>query len=435
MVENPSGSKRGFMANHNVIVIGGGAAGFFGAIAIAESNPSCRVTVLEASQQVLAKVRISGGGRCNVTHSCFDPNELIQNYPRGSKALRGAFTRFQPGDTVGWFDDRGVALKTEADGRMFPTTDDSATIVDCLQLAASDAGVRVKTGTAVTAVRQVESEAPEFEVQLRNGKVMNCDRLLLATGSSPQGHRIAKSLGSKIEPTAPSLFTFNIPEKKLTQLAGVSVPEAELKLTVPGPAPNEKKAQTKLQQNGPLLITHWGLSGPAVLKLSAWGARVLKTSCYKAKLSVNWVPNQSLEQIQTQLNQAKQDAPRKQISNHRPFLFPQRLWEYWVHRAGINLETRWTELSKKALMRLSQELHQGSYEVKGKGVFKDEFVTCGGVSLKTVNFKTMESKACSGLHFAGEVLDIDGVTGGFNFQSAWTTSWLAGQAIAESLQP
>ncbi len=418
------------MGSQKVIVIGGGAAGFFGAIAIAEANPNLRVTILEASQQVLAKVRISGGGRCNATHSCFDPVELIQNYPRGSKALRGAFTRFQPGDTVAWFEDRGVALKTEADGRMFPTTDDSATIVDCLQLAASNAGVRVKMGAAVTAVRQIASESPQFEVQLKNGEVMGCVRLLLATGSSPQGHRIAKSLGSKIEPTAPSLFTFNIPERKLTQLAGVSVPVAELKLTVPGPDPTDKKAQTKLQQNGPLLITHWGLSGPAVLKLSAWGARALKNSRYQAKLWVNWLPAHNLEDIQQQLSQGKQDAPRKQIINHRPFLFPQRLWEYWVHRAGISPETRWTELSKKSLMRLSQELHQGEYNVQGKGVFKDEFVTCGGVSLKTVNFKTMESKACPGLHFAGEVLDIDGVTGGFNFQSAWTTSWLAGQAIA-----
>lgn len=447
------------MANQNVIVIGGGAAGFFGAIAIAEANPACRVTLLEAAQQVLAKVRISGGGRCNVTHSCFDPAELIGNYPRGSKALRGAFTRFQPGDTVGWFSDRGIPLKTEADGRMFPTTDDSATIVDGLQLAAADAGVRVKTGAAVTAVRHTNGPQhpdhnqpdqnpgrgaqpcalpctqPQFEVQLKNGEVMTCDRLLLATGSSPQGHRIAQSLGSKIEPTAPSLFTFNIPEKKLTALAGVSVQEAQLKLTVPGPDPTDKKAQTKLQQSGPLLITHWGLSGPAVLKLSAWGARALKTSRYQAKLWVNWLPSQSLEAIQQQLNQAKQAAPRKQISNHRPFLFPQRLWEYWVRRAGIDPETRWTELSKKALIRLSQELHQAEYQVQGKGVFKDEFVTCGGVSLKTVNFKTMESKACPGLHFAGEILDIDGVTGGFNFQSAWTTSWLAGQAIAESLQP
>lgn len=422
------------MANHNVIVIGGGAAGFFGAIAIAEANPNLRVTILEASQQVLAKVRISGGGRCNVTHSCFEPVELIGNYPRGSKALRGAFTRFQPGDTVAWFDDRGIALKTENDGRMFPTTDDSATIVDGLQLAASNAGVRVKTGTAVTAVERSESEGidhPHFKVQLKSGEVMDCDRLLLATGSSPQGHRIAKGLGSKIEPIAPSLFTFNIPENKLTTLAGVSVQEAQLKLTVTSP----EQTKTKLNQSGPLLITHWGLSGPAVLKLSAWGARALKASRYQAKLSVNWLPTQSLENIQKQLIQAKQEAPRKQISNYRPFLFPQRLWEYWVHRASIEPETRWTELSKKALMRLSQELHQAEYEVRGKGVFKDEFVTCGGVSLKTVNFKTMESKTCPGLHFAGEVLDIDGVTGGFNFQSAWTTSWLAGQAIAESLQP
>jgi len=419
--------------NQTVIVIGGGAAGFFGAIAIAEANPNLQVTILEASQQVLAKVRISGGGRCNVTHSCFDPAELIGNYPRGSKALRGAFSRFQPGDTVAWFGDRSVDLKTEGDGRMFPTSDDSATIVGCLQRAADNAGVRVKTGAAVSAVKQTQAEPPQFEVQLRSGEVMLCDRLLLATGSSPQGHRIAKGLGSKIETTAPSLFTFNIPERKLTQLAGVSVLEAQLKLVITGPEQGSKPTKTKLQQSGPLLITHWGLSGPAVLKLSAWGARALKDSRYQAKLWVNWLPSQSLEEIQQQLKKGKQAAPRKQITNHRTFSVPQRLWEYWVQRAEINLETRWTELSNKALSRFAQELHQAEYDVRGKGVFKDEFVTCGGVSLKTVNFKTMESKACSGLHFAGEVLDIDGVTGGFNFQSAWTTSWLAGQAIAKAL--
>lgn len=411
----------------NVIVIGGGAAGFFGAIAAAEANPHSRVTILEASQQVLAKVRISGGGRCNVTHHCFEPASLIQHYPRGGKALRGAFTRFQPTDTVAWFGDRGVVLKTEADGRMFPITDDSATIVHCLQEAAAQAGVCVRTSTAVTAVRAQPnpSGSPSpFEVQLKSGEILTCDRLLLATGSSPQGHRLARQLGHAITPLAPSLFTFTLADPELTQLAGLSVPRAELTLLTP---------THKFQQTGPLLITHWGLSGPAVLKLSAWGARALKDNGYRAKLQVNWLPDHSLAQVQQQLEAGRTEVPRKQVLNHRPFLFPQRLWAYWVQRAAISPDTRWADLSKKASQRLVQELHRGEFEICGKGAFKDEFVTCGGVHLGEVTFQTMESKVCPGLHFAGELLDIDGVTGGFNFQNAWTTGWLAGQAIAQPL--
>ena len=404
-----------------IIVIGGGAAGFFGAIATAESHAHAQVTLLEAGRQPLSKVRISGGGRCNVTHSCFDPVLLVQHYPRGSKALRGPFSRFQPKDTVDWFRKRGVTLKTEGDGRMFPTTDDSETIVDCLMQAARRAGVTVKTGQAVAAV---ERQGDAFQVRLKSGGRLSGDRILLATGSSPQGHRIAASLGHRIESPVPSLFTFNIRDAALHELAGVSVEPVTATLRVPDHKP--------LVQSGPLLLTHWGMSGPTVLKLSAWGARRLHDVRYRATLAVNWLPTQNLETIRLVLRSAKETAAKKAIANFCPVDLPRRLWLYLLERSQVAPKQRWAELSKSAMNQLAQELTQGQYAIAGKGIFKEEFVTCGGVRLRDVNFKTMESRCCPGLFFAGEVLDIDGVTGGFNFQSAWTTGWLAGQAIAQS---
>lgn len=405
-----------------VIVVGGGAAGFFGAIACAHAHPQTQVTLLEAGRQLLAKVRISGGGRCNVTHACFDPAVLVQSYPRGGKALRGAFSRFQPRDTINWFMAHGVELKTEPDGRMFPITDDSTTIVDCLIQAAKAAGVLIRTGLAV---KSVSKQTDEFQIELKSGEVLTSDRLLLATGSNPQGYQWAKALGHQIEPPVPSLFTFNVRDPRLQDLAGVSVPSAHLRLQVPG-------SSKKLEQTGPLLITHWGLSGPAVLKLSAWGARDLHDSHYRATLLINWLPQSKPEALRQQLLAVKSQLSRRTIASSCPVPIPRRLWERLIDSAGIGAEDRWATLSNKALNQLIQELTQGSYVVKGKGAFKEEFVTCGGVSLKEVNFKTMESRCCPGLYLAGEVLDIDGVTGGFNFQSAWTTAWLAGQAIAQS---
>ena len=412
----------------DVAVVGGGAAGFFGAIAAAQSSPA-RVTLYEAGPEPLAKVRISGGGRCNVTHHCFDPAQLVQNYPRGGKALRGAFSRFQPKDTVAWFTQRGVRLKTEADGRMFPVTDDSATIVDCLLEAARRAGVRVKVRSPIAAIRKTDNT---FELSLKsspksskeNQNMVTCDRLLLTTGSSPVGWRAAKAIGHTLEPSVPSLFTFNVADKRLHQLSGVAIEPVELKLKAEGVKP--------LTQSGPLLITHWGLSGPAVLKLSAWGARLLHTQRYKATLLVNWLPAVAPEQIRADLLAAKAANGKKAIAAFSPFSpISKRLWQYLLIRNEINPETTWANLSKKQTNKLIQELSQGQYEVMGKGTFKDEFVTCGGVRLKEINFKTMESRLCSGLYLAGEILDIDGITGGFNFQSAWTTGWLAGQAIAQ----
>jgi len=414
-------------------VIGGGAAGFFGAVACATAHPHSQVTLLEAGRQPLSKVRISGGGRCNVTHACFDPVGLVQYYPRGGKALRGAFTRFQAKDTVAWFQSHGVQLKTEADGRMFPVTDSSETIVDCLFDAAEAAGVKIRTGTAVKSISRrfplAASERGEelkggFKVALKNDEILECDRILLATGSNPQGYRWAKDLGHTVEPPVPSLFTFNIPDPRLQDLAGVSVNDARLRLP---DAPSTLKEQT-----GPLLITHWGLSGPAVLKLSAWGARFLQNQHYQTPLLVNWLPQYNQESLAKMLLAVKSQLPRRQIATSCPVPIPKRLWVSLVTHVGIGAEERWAEVSKKALNQLVQELNQGRYLIKGKGVFKEEFVTCGGVSLKEVDFKTMESRLVPGLYFAGEILDIDGVTGGFNFQSAWTTAWLAGQAMGSS---
>lgn len=399
-----------------VVVIGGGAAGFFGAICAAQAG--AEVTLLEAGQNCLSKVLISGGGRCNVTHSCFEPALLVQHYPRGGKALRGAFSQFQPKHTIEWFTDRNVKLKTEADGRIFPITDDARTIADCLLNQAADLGVKIYTQSPVKAVAKVEDQ---FLVTLRSEQVLTADRVLIATGSNPNGYQFARSLGHSVIDPVPSLFTFNIRDDRLTDLAGVSVDPVRLRLQV---------GEAKFEQTGALLITHWGVSGPAVLKLSAWAARELHDARYQARLSINWLPKQNPEQLRQELTAVRNQIPQKTIAANCPVMLPRRLWERLTEAVGIQKERRWAELSNKTLNQLIQELMQGSYQISGKGVFKDEFVTCGGVNLKEINFKTMESRCCPGLYFAGEVLDIDGVTGGFNFQSAWTTGWIAGNAIA-----
>jgi predicted Rossmann fold flavoprotein len=411
----------------NIIVVGGGAAGFFGAIAAAETYPDCRVTLLEAAPAPLGKVKISGGGRCNVTHHCFEPALLVQHYPRGGKALRGPLTRFQPQDTVAWFQERGVRLKVEADGRMFPTTDDSATIVDCLTGEARRLGVTLRPRSPVRTITPAgDGGSAPFTVTLKSGETLRCDRLLLATGGSPQGHRLAAALGHTIIPPVPSLFTFNVRDAALHALAGVAVDPVNLKLTAPDAKP--------LTQTGPLLITHWGFSGPAVLKLSAWGARLLHDHRYRADLQVNWLPHTTPDALRQQLQALRQSAPKRAIATQAPVNLPRRLWQYLVARADLRPDLTWGHLPKTGLNALLAQLHQGQYAIAGKGVFKEEFVTCGGVKLAEVNFKTLASRRCPGLFLAGEILDIDGVTGGFNFQSAWTTGWLAGQAIGMSLQ-
>ncbi|MFM6352514.1 MAG: NAD(P)/FAD-dependent oxidoreductase, partial [Dolichospermum sp.] len=384
--------------------------------------PQAHVTLIEASRQPLAKVLISGGGRCNVTHACFEPQRLVQNYPRGGKALLGPFTRFQPLDTIAWFAAHGVNLKTEADGRMFPITDRSETIAECLIKAAFAAKIEICIGTPVTAVNRKNDS---FEILLKSGESKKCDRLLLATGSSLAGYKIARELGHQIEPPVPSLFTLNIADSQLRELAGISVNSVNLRLSLP---------KTQLQQTGPLLITHWGVSGPAVLKLSAWSARILHDHRYQCQLFINWLPELSQEEVRQKLLNVKSAWGKKAIALHRGVELPHRLWQYIINRVNITTEDRWAAISHKTLNQLVLEISQGQYPIKGKGVFKEEFVTCGGIKLKEVNFKTMESKLVPGLHFAGEILDIDGITGGFNFQSAWTTAYLAGQSMIKTTQ-
>jgi predicted Rossmann fold flavoprotein len=401
-----------------VVVLGGGAAGFFAAIACAEENPAADVTLLERTGRFLAKVIISGGGRCNVTHACFEPERLVENYPRGDKALRGAFTRFQSSDTVEWFAQRGVELKTEADGRMFPVTNDSHTIAECLLEKAKQANVTTRLNAFVHTVKK--DERGKFILLFQNDETLSADRLIVATGSNALAWRWASELGHAIEPPVPSLFTFTVKDARLEGLSGLSVAAARVHLE-----------GSALAQTGALLITHWGFSGPAVLKLSAWGARWLHDAGYRATLRVNWLSAFSSDELQEKLRKSRACAPKKTVHSDNPTELPRRLWARLAGAAGIPPTMRWTELSNDRLLALAQELQDGAYAVTGKGVFKEEFVTCGGVRLDEVDFRTMQSKRCPGLYFAGEVLDIDGVTGGFNFQSAWTTGWLAGKAAAQ----
>lgn len=413
------------MSATRVVVVGGGAAGYFAAITCAETNPAAQVTLYEATAHPLAKVRISGGGRCNVTHACFDPRELVKRYPRGGRELLGAFHRWSPRDTIAWYAARGVELKTEADGRMFPITDDSATIVACLEKAAAEAGVVVRTQLGV---RKVEGRgagstaAPLFHMVLTDDTTVTCDRLLIATGGSraSAGLTIAAHLGHAIEPPVPSLFTFHIDDRRLEGLSGVSL--EQVVTSVPG---------TKLSESGPLLVTHWGLSGPAVLKLSAWGARELAARNYEFTLRVNFVPAHTRETLLPTLTALRTEHPRKQMGTWNPFGLPQRLWERLLVTLSLDTAKPWAEVSNGALNRLAETLTAADFAVVGKSMNKEEFVTCGGVRLREIDFKTMESKLCRGLHFAGEVLDIDGITGGFNFQAAWTTGRLAGLAMGE----
>jgi len=405
-----------------MIIVGGGAAGFFSAIACAESNPEAEVLIFELTSNLLSKVRVSGGGRCNVTHACFEPRELVKRYPRGSRELLGAFSRWQPRDTIAWFAARKVELKTEDDGRMFPITDDSATIVECLTRTATAAGVKVRTGAGVTNAEK-KTDGSGFTVTLSSGESLECQRLLIASGGSKAagGLSLAQKLGHTVEPPVPSLFTFHIDDPRLSELAGLSVENAVVSVS-----------SLKLREQGPLLITHWGMSGPAILRLSAWGARELHGVDYKFTLTVNWLGGRPLETVRNELAAARTANPRKQVATWNPFAIPQRFWEKLVAGAGVAPTAIWTSISNQLLAAIAGQIAAGEFIVAGKSMNKEEFVTCGGVRLSEVDFKTMQSRICPGLFFSGEVLDIDGVTGGFNFQAAWTTGWLAGKAMAAS---
>lgn len=409
------------MPAERIVIAGGGAAGFFAAIACAQARPGNDICILERGSQFLNKVRISGGGRCNVTHTALDPRTFTSRYPRGERALLGALHRFSPGDTIEWFERHGVRLKTEADGRIFPVTDSSATVIDCLMFEAKAAGVRL---IARKGIEQAQKNVVGgFDFKLSDSSAMSCDRLLLATGGAraTSGPQIARSLGHTIEPPVPSLFSLHIATPWLRELPGVSIPDVEL--TVPG---------TKLRERGPLLIAHNGVSGPSVLRLSAWGARVLARTDYKFMLRINWLPHLKESVLAEELRSRRLRHPKKRVAGSPVAPLPGRLWEQLVRTAGIPEETLWTTLTRAHLTALVRLLLQTELPVAGKSLNKDEFVTCGGVSLTEVNFKTMESRLVPHLYFAGELLDIDGITGGFNFQAAWSTGWIAGRAMAEA---
>ena len=399
----------------NIAVIGGGAAGFFAAISCKVHHPHYNVTIYEKTDNLLAKVKVSGGGRCNVTHACFSVSQLAKFYPRGEKQLKKAFEYFNTNDTVKWFESRGVMLKTEEDGRMFPVTDDSKTIINCLLDETHKLGTGIEVHKPIMAI---EKEEEGFKLTLREDKTIHVDKVIVASGGSPklEGFKWLQDLGQAIEPPVPSLFTFNMPQEPIKELMGLSVENATVRVL-----------GTKLKSEGPLLITHWGMSGPAILKLSAWGARILCDLDYRFTIQVNWLGEINEEQAREAIMRERTEHLKMKISNNNPFKLPNRLWLFLLAKVGIDPDSILEEQSKKNTNRLLNTLLNDEYKVEGKTTFKEEFVTCGGVSLSGVSMDRMESKACPGLYFAGEVLDIDGVTGGFNFQAAWTTGFIAGK--------
>lgn len=409
--------------HYDIIIVGGGAAGFFTAINIAERKPQLKIAILERGKNVLEKVRISGGGRCNVTHACFVPDELIQFYPRGEKELRGPFHQFCTGDTIEWFEKHGVTLKIEDDGRMFPVSDSSQTIIDCFIQAAQKHKIDILTGQSVQSIFKSEKYW-KIDTPTQN---FSCHQLVMATGSNPKIWELLEQMGHSVVAPVPSLFTFNIKDKRIKDLMGLS---SLAHLKVKG---------TQLEAFGPLLITHWGMSGPGILRLSAWGARILAEKNYQFALEVNWLNGLDAASTEDLLKTFKSDFGKKIVSKQSPFALaqdlpleikiPNRLWEKLVFAAGIQPEEKWADLNKNQIQKLTQELCCGIFQVNGKSTFKEEFVTAGGIDLREVNFKTMQSKLHDDLFFAGEILNIDAITGGFNFQNAWTGGYIVAKNI------
>ena len=397
-------------------IIGGGAAGFFSAIAVKESHPEAKVVIIEKSKQLLSKVKISGGGRCNLTNAC-DPQDLYQAYPRGGRSLKKAFHLFNNKDCVQWFESRGVALVTQADNCIFPVSQDSQSIIDCLLKECKRLGIEIQKGLAVKFIKPI---GEQFELGFDTDNVLSgtFDKLIVTTGGSPQrkGLEWLEELNHKIESPVPSLFTFNMPNEAVTKLMGIVVENAQVSL--PG---------TKLKSEGPLLITHWGMSGPAILKISAFGARLMSEKDYNFNILVNWVNQSSNDRLIADLNKIIKENTNKILANYRPYALPDRLWQFLLIKGDLSPQKRWGELGKKGLNKLLNLLTNDEYAVKGKTTFRDEFVTCGGVSLKSVDMASMQSKKYKNLYFAGEVLDIDAITGGYNLQAAWSTGFLAGQ--------
>ncbi|QZA59236.1 NAD(P)/FAD-dependent oxidoreductase [Candidatus Rhabdochlamydia porcellionis] len=402
---------------YDLIILGGGASGIFAAINAKLTYPTANILLLEKNAVLLTKVRISGGGRCNVTHACFEPKQLIKNYPRGEKELLGPFHVFGPADTIKWFASKGVLFKTEADGRIFPQTDQSETIIQTLLQEAHKLSVIIKL---TEHVEIIENKTSNFTIYTKKKEIYQTTNLLLATGSNSQGYRWAEQLGHTIQKPVPSLFTFNVPSSSLKDLSGVSIPSVRLQIL-----------GTKLIQEGAILITHFGFSGPAILKLSAWGSKYLHEQNYQTQLMINWV-TLSKEEVFAKLQEAKTRFPHKTLLQENLFDLPKNLWKAFLEILDISYKQLFTEISLQHLKNLAQKLTKDCYQIEGKTLHKQEFVTCGGVTLKEVNFKTMQSKICSRLFFAGEILDIDGITGGFNFQNAWTTGYIAGKSSLQA---
>ena len=406
--------------HEKLVVIGGGAAGFFCAVNAARLHPGLQVVLLEKSNKLLAKVKISGGGRCNTTHACFELPELVQKYPRGQNFLKKTFHWFNTQNTIEWFTERGVNLHTEADGRMFPTTNDAQTIIDCLLKEADKYKVQVETQTSVEKI--TVNDAGVFLLQTAS-KIIEANFVCVAAGGFPKAHQFdfITSLGHTIEAPVPSLFTFNMPGNPIKELMGVSVPEAQVKI-----------AGTKIMATGPLLITHWGMSGPAILKCSAWGARELANLGYAFTIRVNWIPTYAEQDLRTAWPLVRSEQGNSKLGGRNPFDLPGRLWLHLLGVCGIDAGITWATLTAAAQNKLITALTAFECKVSGKTTFKDEFVTCGGIKLSEIDANTMQSKLHKGLYFAGEIMDIDGITGGFNFQNAWTSGWIAAKSIADT---
>ena len=420
---------------YDVLVIGGGAAGFYAAIHIAEARPNTKIAILERGKEVLTKVKVSGGGRCNVTHAEFDPNELSKNYPRGEKELLGPFHTYASGDTVGFFEERGVSLKIEEDGRMFPVSNSSQTIIDCFISEAERLGIQIKTLCPVSGIEQIEHDGDTVWNVKVGENLLLAKKLLLATGSNPKIWKYIQDLGHTIVPPVPSLFTFNIKDERISGIPGLAT-HAEV-VVVPKKKYNQTSSKVKLDttsltSEGPLLITHWGMSGPAILKLSAWGARVLEQYNYQFKIQVNWVPEYHKTGLLELFLKVKQ-VEKKTVLRTKVLDIPKRLWANLVKASNIEDTTTWPEVSKQQLLSLAEQLTAGVFQVNGKSTFKEEFVTAGGVDLKEINFKTYQSKISPSLYFAGEIINIDAITGGFNFQNAWTGGYIAAKGVVEAL--
>lgn len=422
----------------DVLIVGGGAAGFYSAIHIAEADPNLKIAILERGKEVLSKVKISGGGRCNVTHAEFDPSELIKNYPRGEKELLGPFHSYCSGDTVSFFEKRGIALKIEEDGRMFPVSNSSQTIIDCFLDETKRLGIQVLKHSSVVGLASVEIEGKKIWQVTSIKKTYNSKKLLLATGSNPKIWAMLKTLGHTIEPPVPSLFTFNIDDERIKGIPGLStnarvevLPKKTFQPKITIKLRSEVVERPLLSSDGPLLITHWGMSGPAILKLSSWGAKVLNELNYNFSIRVNWLPDYHEASVIDLLFEIKEVEGKRTVLRTKAVDIPRRLWTNLVRTSGIPEDMKWADTTKELLQNLANQLTRAEFKVEGKSTFKEEFVTAGGVTLKEINFKTFASKLHPTLFFAGEVMNVDAITGGFNFQNAWTSGYIAAQGIVK----